>query len=124
MFGARLKEERDKNQLSQEALADYLGMKKNTVWNWENEKTYPNALQLMDFLDLGFDVQYILTGTRSEQSRTDKRLPEKSTPGLSEEEQELLALFRQSSELGRAVIMSAARGAEKKEAASAAGEVA
>ena len=53
-----------------------------------------------------------------------KRLPEKSTPSLSEEEQELLALFRQSSELGRAVIMSAARGAEKKEAASAAGEVA
>ena len=36
----------------------------------------------------------------------------------------LLVLFRQSSELGRAVIMSAARGAEKKEAASAADQVA
>ena len=44
--------------------------------------------------------------------------------GLGAEEQELLALFRQASELGRAVIMSAARGAEKKEAASAADQVA
>ncbi len=64
MFGQRLKEERLKNQLSQEDLADKLDVKKNTVWNWENEKSYPNALQIMDFLDFGFDVQYILTGKR------------------------------------------------------------
>jgi len=51
-------------------------------------------------------------------------LPETTPSGLNTEEQELLALFRQSSELGRAVIMSAARGAEKKEAASAADQVA
>ena len=66
MFGTRLKEERLKNQITQEDLAERLGVKKNTVWNWENEKSYPNALQLMDFLDHGFDVQYILTGNRSE----------------------------------------------------------
>lgn len=62
MFGSRLKEERLKIQLSQEDLAERLGVKKNTVWNWENEKSYPNALQIMDFLDFGLDVQYILTG--------------------------------------------------------------
>lgn len=62
MFGTRLREERQKNQLSQEDLAEKLGVKKNTVWNWENEKSYPNALQIMDFLDFGFDIQYILTG--------------------------------------------------------------
>ena len=65
MFGSRLKEERVKNQLSQEELASKLDVKKNTVWNWENEKSYPNALQIMDFLDFGFDVQYILTGMHS-----------------------------------------------------------
>ena len=65
MFGTRLKEERLKNQITQEDLAERLGVKKNTVWNWENEKSYPNALQIMDFLDYGFDVQYILTGSRS-----------------------------------------------------------
>ena len=64
MFGTRLKEERLKNQITQEDLAERLGVKKNTVWNWENEKSYPNALQIMDFLDFGFDVQYILTGKR------------------------------------------------------------
>ena len=39
------------------------------------------------------------------------RQPENS---LSNKELELLALFRQASELGQAVILSAARGAEKK----------
>lgn len=62
MFGSRLKEERQKAQLSQEDLAARLDVKKNTVWNWENEKSYPNALQIMDFLDFGLDIQYILTG--------------------------------------------------------------
>ena len=62
MFGARLKKERLKNQMSQEDLAEKLGVKKNTIWNWENEKSYPNALQMMDFLDFGLNVQFILTG--------------------------------------------------------------
>lgn len=81
MFGQRLKEERIKNQLSQEDLADKLDVKKNTVWNWENEKSYPNALQIMDFLDFGFDVQYILTGK--------KQPPD----GLDEEEFVLVPFF-------------------------------
>lgn len=75
MFGTRLREERLKNQLSQEELAARLDVKKNTVWNWENEKSYPNALQIMDFLDFGFDIQYILTGKRhlSSQNNLDYR---------------------------------------------------
>lgn len=81
MFGQRLKEERIKNQLSQEDLADKLDVKKNTVWNWENEKSYPNALQIMDFLDFGFDVQYILTGK--------KQIPD----SLDEEEFALIPFF-------------------------------
>ena len=81
MFGLRLKEERLKNQLSQEDLADKLDVKKNTVWNWENEKSYPNALQIMDFLDFGFDVQYILTGKRQ------------SSDNLNDEEFALIPFF-------------------------------
>lgn len=41
MFGARLKEERLKIQLSQEKLADYLDVQKNTIWNWEKENLIP-----------------------------------------------------------------------------------
>ena len=63
MFGNRLKEERLKKQLSQEDLAGHLNVKKNTVWNWENEKSYPNAAQLIEIMKLGLDIQYILTGS-------------------------------------------------------------
>ena len=61
------------------------------------------------------NIDYVMHGNRPTAMPSDV---------LSAEEQELLALFRQASELGRAVIMSAARGAEKKEAASAADQVA
>lgn len=63
MFGNRLKEERLKKQLSQEDLAEHLNVKKNTVWNWENEKSYPNAAQLIKIMKLGLDIQYVLTGS-------------------------------------------------------------
>ena len=69
---------------------------------------------------MNVDWSYILTGRRNE------AVKKKASPsdGLSPEERELLAMFRAASGLGRAVILSAARGAEKKETASAADKVA
>lgn len=61
--------------------------------------------------DLDVDWSYILTGRRDSLK---SRLPEKQMV-LSVEEKKLVSLFRQASELGQAVIMSAAKGAEKKE---------
>jgi bacteriophage CI repressor helix-turn-helix domain len=70
--------------------------------------------------EMNVDWSYILTGRRNE------AVKKKASPsdGLSPEERELLAMFRAASGLGRAVILSAARGAEKKETASAADKVA
>lgn len=74
---------------------------------------------------LGINLNWLLTGVGSPFIGEAAEKPSETLPsGLGAEEQELLALFRQASELGRAVIMSAARGAEKKEAASAADQVA
>lgn len=69
--------------------------------------------------EMNVDWSYILTGRRNE------AVKKKASPsdGLSPEERELLAMFRAASGLGRAVILSAARGAEKKETASAADKV-
>ena len=70
--------------------------------------------------EMNVDWSYILTGRRNE------AVKKKASPsdGLSPEERELLAMFHAASGLGRAVILSAARGAEKKETASAADKVA
>ena len=133
-FLYRIKQELDLKQ--DKDVANFLGLEIKAFSARKARNSVPEdklRLAAIAHPDMKIDVDYILTGTRSGQteivrapspSYTDKRLPEKSTPSLSEEEQELLALFRQSSELGRAVIMSAARGAEKKEAASAADQVA
>ena len=75
---------------------------------------------------LGINLNWLVSGVgKPLADETDLAVrPVHFSSDLNAEEQELLALFRQSSELGRAVIMSAARGAEKKEAAFAAGQVA
>ena len=118
MFGARLKEERLKIQLSQEKLADYLDVQKNTIWNWEKEKSYPNALQIMDFLDLGLDIQYILTGSRSEQfvnrQSMKAELPESVSGSLTPDEQTLLDHYRQATPESRHIILTVAQTQEKK----------
>ena len=65
MFGNRLQQERLRFNLTQEVLAEKLDVKKNTVWNWEKDKTTPNAKQLMDLSAIGIDIVYLLTGLHS-----------------------------------------------------------
>ncbi|STZ76305.1 DNA-binding protein [Bergeriella denitrificans] len=77
------------------------------MWgDYERGISQPKAEVLFLFKKIGIDVDYVMGEERIEQP----------SENLNEIEQELLALFRRSSELGRAVILSAARGAEKKEA--------
>ena len=120
-FLYRIKQELDLKQ--DKDVANFLGLEIKAFSARKARNSVPEdklRLAAIAHPDMKIDVDYILTGTRSGQTEI-VRAP---SPSLSGEEQELLALFRQSSELGRTVIMSAARGAEKKEAASAAGEVA
>lgn len=39
-IGTQLRRLRDKRQLSQQEIADHLGVSQATYWNWENDETH------------------------------------------------------------------------------------
>lgn len=133
-FGNRLKEERKKLGYTQAEIAEKCGVSTRTWGDYERGNYFPRNENLVAIEKAGIDITYVMHGTRHVKlGAAMQELPKLGemmnellgrSPALDAEEQELLALFRQASELGRAVIMSAARGAEKKEAASAADQVA
>lgn len=110
--GNRLKEERKKLGLTQAQAAEKCGVSGRMWGDYERGISQPKTELFFQFEKAGIDVQYIMHGRRDETAA----MPSEN---LSKEEQELLALFRQASDLGRAVILSAARGAEKKAEAAA-----
>lgn len=101
-LGQRLKEERYRVGLSQQALAEHLGVAKATIQNWEGSgglKTQIPADKLESCAKRGMDVQYILTGTRSinldrvaEETGTYKA--EKGVGALSKEEEKVVEMYR------------------------------
>lgn len=105
LFGNRLKEKRKFLGLTQAQAAEKAGIERETWGKYERGVFMPSGDVLLSFLSMGIDVSSLFAVETSMPSEK-----------LSKEEQELLALFRQASDLGRAVIMSAARGAEKKTA--------
>lgn len=111
LFANRLKEERKKLGLTQAQAAEKCGISMRMWGDYERGKYFPRNENLIGIEKIGIDVQYVMHGRRDETAA----MPSEK---LSQEEQELLALFRQASDLGRAVILSAARGAEKKAAPS------
>ena len=106
-FANRLKFQRKKLGLTQAQAAEKCGVSTRMWGDYERGISQPKAEQLFQFEKVGIDIQFVMTGKTNV-----SKLPEKS---LNNEELELVALFRQANDLGRAVIMSAARGAEKKE---------
>lgn len=64
MFGVRIKEERQLLGLSQELLADKLGISRRTMVGWEKDDSSPTTVQLFALHELGFDVNYIITGQK------------------------------------------------------------
>lgn len=63
-LGARLRVERELMLLSQEALGEIGGVKKNAQHNYESGKRQPDAAYLAAIAAAGADVLYILTGER------------------------------------------------------------
>lgn len=55
IFGKRLREVRKSKKITQQELADRLGIKRNTYSDWENGKTEPTFEILVKLADL-FDV--------------------------------------------------------------------
>lgn len=97
----RLREERESRGLTQPAVADCVGSTKRTVQHWESGASAPTAGDLAQMALLGFDVRYIVTGSR------DYAAPEP----LSAEEQVLLLHWRAASRDTRNAALGALIGA-------------
>lgn len=65
MISQRLKEERGRLGLTQPDFAELAGVKKRTLIDWEKGVSSPTAVQLSALYAAGADVQYILTGIRT-----------------------------------------------------------
>lgn len=58
VFSKRLKELRKEKKLTQQEIAELLGVKRNTYSDWENGKTEPNfenLIKLADFFEVSLD---------------------------------------------------------------------
>ncbi|MCK8624533.1 helix-turn-helix domain-containing protein [Apilactobacillus sp. M161] len=58
-FGQRLQNERIKNQLTQDEVANKLLVSRQTISSWENERTYPDInslISLSDFYNISLDT--------------------------------------------------------------------
>ena len=108
-FANRLKQERKKLGLTQAQVAEKCGISGRMWGDYERGVSQPKAELLFQFEKAGIDVNYVMTGKTVAPIAASQ--PES---GLSDDERELLTLFRAASQLGQAVILSEARGAEKK----------
>lgn len=66
-FGERLYELRNKNNLSQEELAEILDVSRQSISKWENDKAYPEMTRLLfmsDYFDVSLD--YLMRGIKKE----------------------------------------------------------
>ncbi|MBS7819031.1 XRE family transcriptional regulator [Wohlfahrtiimonas chitiniclastica] len=66
MLGDRLREEREKLQLSQEAFGALGGVGKQAQLRYEKGERYPDGLYFEKIASVGCDIQYIITGIRTE----------------------------------------------------------
>ena len=80
-----LTEERNRLNLKAKDVAEFVGVAIPTQSNYENGKRSPDAEYLAKLTDLGFDINYVLTGKRESLS-------------LTTQEKMLIELFRQASE--------------------------
>lgn len=65
-LGTRLREERDRLQLTQDELADRLGVSSGAQSNYERGNRSPDAEYLAAFVAAGADPLYLLQGVRTE----------------------------------------------------------
>ncbi len=51
-IGNKIRNARQNAELTQEQVAEYLGVSRQTISNWENEKTYPDIISVIKISDL------------------------------------------------------------------------
>ena len=68
-FGLRLRELREKKRLSQQQLADWLGLTRSSISTYENNTQTPPAYTLFRLADIyGVSVDYLL-GVKNDRKR-------------------------------------------------------
>lgn len=72
-FGRRLREERERKSLNQEAFAALGGVKKNSQVIYEGGKTAPTVEYLYRLAGHGVDIGYVVTGVRSGENISDEQ---------------------------------------------------
>lgn len=74
-FGQRLKEERKRLALRQIDIAEKIGISIRAISSFETNQYCPTVNTLKLLIPMGFDVLYLMTGTRlsSEQLQTIKK---------------------------------------------------
>lgn len=66
-IGTKIKDARTAAQLTQEQVAEALGISRQTVSNWENDRTYPDIGSVVKLSDLyGVSLDHLLKGKKEE----------------------------------------------------------
>ena len=99
VISERIKEAREALGLSQQALADRLGVSLRSQQNYEAGMRVPDAVYLAGIAAAGADVLFILTGQRSQSIDPVRELPR--------QEQAWLEIYRNSSDSVRAALKAA-----------------
>lgn len=105
-LGTRLRGERDRLALSQDAFAVACGVTKNTQLNYESDRRLPAADYLVAAVGIGVDVLYVLLGKRAELGLATAQ-PDGDSPwaDMTAEEDYLLRNYRATDDAGRAEIL-------------------
>ena len=93
LFGEVIKTYRKKRKLSQQELADQLGVTRNTIVNWEADKCKPEfdgIPKLCSVLGISMATLFSLD----------------HAPGITEEEQMLVGVYRRLSGVGKKVAIA------------------
>ncbi len=96
-FGDRLREERDRLDLSQSAFAAVAGVQRVAQGHYESGKRSPDGDYLTAVAAAGVDVRYVITGMRDNTTAS----------SLRPDEQRLLALYRLAEPAVRKAVVGA-----------------
>lgn len=71
-IGSKIKKSRMESGLTQEQAAEALGISRQTISNWENEKSYPDIVSVLKMSDLyNVSLDYLLKGEQAMSSYMD-----------------------------------------------------
>lgn len=74
-LGKAIQDIRDRNNMTQEELGEMLHVTRQTISNWENEKSYPDLITLIEISDM-FDISLdtMLKGDRDMTEKLNKEI--------------------------------------------------